>query len=78
MLSINEAQIVQKAVNCEIFNGENIFCIEDATCMTRIPYPPDSDGYTIWAVQIDDITILAWLDYTDDGVHVRKVRKLAW
>lgn len=78
MLSINDARIVQKAVNREIFNGEEIFSLEDAICMTCIPSPPNCESYNIFAIQVDNMTILVWVLYTDVGIHVRMVHRLAW
>lgn len=78
MLSTEEAQIVQKAVNRKIFNGDNIFHLEDAVCMTQIPCPPDSEVFTIWAVQIDDMTVMVLIDKTDDGIQVRKAQRIVW
>lgn len=78
MLGLSDAKVIKEAINHECFNGEAVVSLEDVAQMQIIPGTRIGDSITVLALQYGDLTILAWVQFTEIGMRVRKVRKQAW
>ena len=78
MLGINEALQIRNYVNTYLFEGEEVFSLENAANMYPVPGARSSESYTILAIQVDDLTIMVWIQFTGKGIRVRKAHKQAW
>lgn len=78
MLDIKTATVVQKAIN-EHFSSSNPISLEAVCRMQPIPQNTSGSGYTILGLQLGDLTILVWVQFSEKlGVEVRKVNAMPW
>ena len=76
MLDIKTATIIQRAINKYFLNK---FSLEAVCRMQPVVQNINDKGYTIFALQSGDMTILVWVQVDETlGVVVRGVRTQAW
>ncbi len=73
MIDTRSARTIQNALKDEGVSLEAVFR------MQMIAQDVRSGGYTILALQRDDITFLVWVTFDESGtLVVKKVKKQAW
>lgn len=78
MMSIEDAKVIKNAVNNTLFKGKPVISLEDAAQMQLLPSSRVSDSISVLALQYGDMTIMAWVQFTEMGMRVRMVRSQAW
>ena len=78
MLDIKTATIIRSAIN-DHFSTPNMVSLESVCRMQPVPQNTTGSGYTILALQLGDLTILVWVQFSEKlGVIVRSVKAQAW
>lgn len=73
MIDTRSARTIQNALKDEGVSLEAVFR------MQMIAQDVRSGGYTILALQRDDVTFLVWVTFDESGtLVVKKVKKQAW
>ena len=78
MLDIKTAAVIRKEIN-KHFSTPGMVSLESVCRMQPVAQNTSGSAYTILALQFGDLTILVWVQFSEElGVTVRKVNAQAW